>query len=219
MTQSSLHDSEPQWRSRGYLPHFDETGQVQSITIRLYDSLPSAVLEAWKEELRWDVGLADGEQRQLELRRRVAIYEDAGHGACFLCDPQIALLVESALMFFDGSRYRLLGWCVMPNHVHAVIETFAGHSLDRVMHSWKSYTSKAANRLLARHGIFWMREYFDRFVRDEEHLAYLLDYIHNNPVKAGLVAHSEDWPFSSARYYIGVRSNAGGTPAFPGNQP
>ena len=44
----------------------------------------------------------------------------------------------------------------------------------------------------------WHREYWDRFARDETHLAHFIDYIHNNPVKANLVATPENWPWSSA---------------------
>jgi REP element-mobilizing transposase RayT len=72
-------------------------------------------------------------------------------------------------LHFDGQRYRLLAWVVMPNHVHVLIETMTGHTLAAVLHSWKSYTAKEANRLLGRTGDFWQPEYFDRFIRDDRH--------------------------------------------------
>src|SRR6202035_3994036 len=105
---------------------------------------------------------------------------------------------EAALTTFDGSRYALIGWCVVANHVHALIETRAGHPLDRVVHSWKSFTAKKANRLLRRTGPFWAPEYFDRYMRDDEHLATTLVYIEANPVKAGLCERPSGWRFSSA---------------------
>jgi len=97
-------------------------------------------------------------------------------------------------------RYHLLAWVVMPNHVHVLIEVIQGYPLGDVIHSWKSFTAKQANKILGKTGAFWQRDYFDRFIRDEAHFANVVNYIHHNPVKAGLVRRAEDWPFSSARY-------------------
>lgn len=115
------------------------------------------------------------------------------------CDGRIAQLIEEALLHFDGQRYHLLAWVVMPNHVHVLIETLAGHPLAEVEHSWKSFTAKEANVILGRRGTFWQAESFDRVIRNEQHLANAIQYIHNNPVKAGLVSQAEDWLYSSAR--------------------
>ncbi len=91
-----------------------------------------------------------------------------------------------------------MAWCIMPNHVHAVIETMQGHALHAVVHSWKSFTATAANRLLGRSGPFWMREYHDRYVRDLGHLEAVKRYVEDNPVAAGLVSESWEWRWSSA---------------------
>jgi hypothetical protein len=115
------------WHSRGYLPHFDSPETVQFVTFRLADSLPRSVLEGLKLE-------QDGALRfNTEL--------DQGMGACWLRRPEIASLVQNALLHFDGERYRLLAWCLMPNHVHIVIEMLANHSLSEVLRSWKSFTA------------------------------------------------------------------------------
>ena len=186
------------WYSRGYLPHFDRPGLYQSITFRLHDAVPAHVIERWKEELRWRENLPGDHPTVVALRRRIARYEDAGHGACWLRDPRIATVVQQALLYFDGQRYQLIAWCVMSNHVHVLIETWAGYPLDKVLHSWKSFTAQEANKLLKRTGAFWGREYYDRFMRDERHFAQTVTYIEQNPVKAGLVKSAEEWPFSSA---------------------
>lgn len=75
-----------------------------------------------------------------------------------------------------------------------------GHRLDRIIHSWKSFTAHRANRLLSRNGTFWAPEYFDRYMRDEQHLAATLAYIEGNPVKIGLCPEPVDWRYSSARH-------------------
>ena len=181
------------WYSRGYLPHFDSPGLLQGITFHLADSLPAHVVAALLE---------DPELTQNpEKRARVEEYLNAGYGACALRDPRIGSMVEDALLYFDGKRYRQIAWVVMPNHVHTLIETFEGYPLFDVVHSWKSYTAKQANQILGRTGQFWYRDYFDRYIRDERHFWAAVNYIHNNPVKAGLVQKPPDWPYSSARFW------------------
>ncbi len=195
------------WYSRGYLPHFDAAHVLQFITFRLHDSVPAEVIERWKQELHWTEQTRPDSKEAAELRKRIEQYEDNGHGACYLRDERIAALVVQALKHFDGERYRLIAWCVMPNHVHVLIEQLPGHPLSKVIHSWKSYTAHEANKLLGRTGDFWMPDYFDRFIRDQKHFDAVIEYIHQNPVKAGLVAAPEDWPWSSAAENAG--ENAG----------
>ncbi len=192
--QRSKSETPRSWRSRGYLPHFDRPGLVQSLTFRLADSLPRSFFEQCEQELRT---LPESE-RKVVKEQRIAAYLDRGAGACHLRDPRIAELVENAMLFFDGERYRLLSWCVMPNHVHAVIATKERQPLERVVHSWKSFTSKEANRLLRREGRFWQREYHDRFIRDEKHFVRAMSYVENNAVMAGLVTRASDWRWCSA---------------------
>ena len=86
----------------------------------------------------------------------------------------------------------------MPNHIHALIKVLPDHSLTNIVHSWKSFTAHQANRLLKRKGIFWQLDYHDRYIRDDKHYQSAIKYIHNNPVKAGLVASAEQWLYSSA---------------------
>jgi len=186
------------WTSRGYLPHFDSPHVLQSITFRLADAVPRHVIAKWKEELRLVGDEPASDPRAIELRRRIEKYEDAGHGACYLRNPRVAEIVEGALLHFDGIRYRLLAWCIMPNHVHVLIEPIPGFPLAEIVHSWKSFTANQANRILGRTGEFWQREYYDRFIRDERHLRAAIEYIENNPVKAGLARSPEEWRFSSA---------------------
>jgi putative DNA methylase len=90
-------------------------------------------------------------------------------------------------------------WVVMPNHIHVLIELMAEPTLDEILHSWKSYTSHEANKILRRHGSFWQDDYWDRFIRNQTHYDNAIGYIHQNPVKAGLCKCAEDWPRSSAR--------------------
>ena len=191
------------WYSRDYLPHWDRPGLIQTITFRLGDALPSEVLARWRLELAREREAV----RDLETRRRIEAWLDAGHGTCHLRDARIAALVETALRHFDGERYRLLAWVVMPNHVHILIETREGHPLAKVVQSWKRWTARQANTLLGTSGVFWQREYHDRYIRDGEHLGRVTSYIEENPVKVGLCARAEDWRWGSA--WEGRRRSAG----------
>jgi REP element-mobilizing transposase RayT len=183
------------WHSRGYHPHFDTFCKLQSVTFRLHDSVPAEVVRQWRAEL---TRVSVNHDERAKLQERLIRYEDAGYGACHLRNPQIAELVENALLQFDAERYRLPEWCVMPNHVHSLIETMPGHELRRIVQSWKSFTASEANRLLRRTGSFWMTDYHDRYIRDERHLTAVRTYIRNNPVKAGLCVRPDDWRFGSA---------------------
>ncbi len=185
------------WHSRGYLPHFDAEHAIQFVTFRLHDSVPADVIRQWKQELHWSEAISPDSKEAATLRKRIEQYADSGKGACRLQDERIARLVQDALRHFDGERYDLIAWCVMPNHVHVLIEV-KGHSLSDIVHSWKSFVAHSANKLLGINRRFWMPDYFDRFIRDENHLAATVAYIRQNPVKAGLVDAPEKWPWSGS---------------------
>ena len=142
---------------------------------------------------------------------------DAGLGSCLLREAEFAKVVEYALKHFDGVRYRLMAWVVMPNHVHVLFETMAPWSMAKVVWSWKGWTGRKISEELKRRRAkldvqerldehakqklgdpIWFREYWDRFVRNERHLQNVVEYIQQNPVKAGLVAKAEEWRWSSA---------------------
>ena len=182
------------WHSRGYLPHFDGRAIPQFITLHLADSIPKKVIECWKQELRH----LDDEQDRILLQKRIERYLDQGYGSTFLKNKDVAKIVQDSLLKFDGLRYNLFSWVVMPNHTHSLLTRFDDWELEQLMHSHKSYTAHEANKLLKRTGQFWMDEYFDRYMRNAEHFQNTVRYIENNPVKAGLCKKPSDWPFSSA---------------------
>jgi REP element-mobilizing transposase RayT len=128
-----------------------------------------------------------------------------------LADQRLARVVRDAVYHFAGRRYDLLGYVVMPSHLHWVFrprgewEAALGKAADerspreRIMHSLKRHTALECNRLLGRDGVFWQDESYDHCPRDGDELERILNYIEWNPVKAGLVSTPEGWPFSSAR--------------------
>jgi REP element-mobilizing transposase RayT len=138
------------------------------------------------------VAADDARLRELHaLLRKAETCLDSGFGLCHMRDSRIAKVVADVINHFDGERYRLFAWCVMPNHVHAVFSPIGGHTLQQIVHSWKSFSATEANRLLGRTGRFWQREYFDHLIRREVAFARILRYVEENPRKAGL----ENWPW------------------------
>jgi len=179
---------------RKYLPHI-ETRSLQFITYRLFDSIPKDVIDTCRMLTQnWEkTGYKDPRTRT--MMRLIDSYEDASYGSCYLRKPQVAAIVKENLLFHDGKRYNLHHWCIMPNHVHVLLEVLGDNSLSDILHSWRSYTAQRANELLGRSGPFWMHEYFDRYIRDQRHYETTVEYILNNPVKAGLAATPSDWPW------------------------
>jgi REP element-mobilizing transposase RayT len=182
------------WHSRGYLPHFDGGEILQFITLRLGDAVPLNVIQKWERELERE----EPSEAMKRLYWKIEKYIDCGYGKCFLGIDEIALMVETSLLHFDGERYKLSAWVVMPNHIHYLFRPMAGNPLSDLMKNFKSYTSHKANKLLRRSGQFWQEDYFDRYIRNYEHYEKTIDYIEMNPVKAGLCEKPSDWRYSSA---------------------
>lgn len=168
------------WRSRGYLPHFDAAGMQQHIVFGLADALPE---QPDAHDTIDSLAAFDG-------------VLDRGCGGCLLRDPRCAAIVQEELLHHDGERYRLLAWCIMPNHVHVVVEQ--GADLAGTVRRWKSWTARRINAVAGRSGVVWRREYFDRFARNEDQLANMIWYVEQNPVAAGLVAEAQEWAWLSA---------------------
>ena len=175
------------------LPHWQQNEAWIFVTWRLADSLPAAKLRDWQEEktiwlnlhpLPWD----DATTREFHERFtvRMEAWLDAGEGSCLLRQPEIRRIVTDAFAHFDGERYDLGDYVVMPNHVHLLFCPRHGHDLPAILHSWKSFTSKQINHFLGRSGPIWQADYWDRIIRNPRHLEACQRYIAENPTKAKL---------------------------------
>ena len=183
-------DRKKGWHNRGYLPHFD--GDVnQFVTFRLADSLPQNVLRRFKEELVRD-NLSENSD---EYRNRIEKYLDQGIGSCILKTPAIAEIVCDTIVYENGRSCKVISWVVMPNHVHILLRPLTGHSLSDIMKRIKGVSARKINKATGSSGSVWQPDYFDRFIRDEEHFSKTVQYIENNPVKAGLCKTAEEWTF------------------------
>ena len=163
---------------------------------------------------------------------KLARYDDPGTArfVTFSCYHNYNLLIsEFALDTFvkclestkQKYSFRLLGYVLMPNHVHVVIVPPNNVRLSRIiseikslsgrtiLQNWRAKNYKILSRLLqsrdgqVRHA-FWQRRYYDHNCRTTEKAIEKIKYCHKNPVRAGLVEKPEDWKWSSYRFYYGM---------------
>lgn len=147
-----------------------------------------------------------------------AILHKAETGPTWLKDDCAATVVADALHHRDCKVFRLDAYCIMSNHLHAVFAPnlsekdlreimtpeglrFMSKSppLGAIMKSLKGYTAWEANRVLGRKGTFWEPESYDHVVRNDAEYERIVNYVLNNPVKAGLVKSWEQWKWSYRR--------------------
>jgi type I restriction enzyme R subunit len=201
------------------LPHWAQSGVVCFITWRTDDSIPADVLQRWRVE-RWqwlrrhaiNPRATDWRQRLKELKPETQkeFFEtfsskwhnelDASHGACVLKHPNVAKIVAESLQKFDGERYELTDFVVMPNHVH-LLATFQNEDLMLVQcEGWKHYQAVQINRAIGSRGRFWQQDGFDHLVRSAEQFDHFRRYIADNPKKARLsVGEYITWSNQSSR--------------------
>jgi putative transposase len=189
------------------LPHWQQPGVICFITWRTHDSMPEAVIKRWQQEREaWLVqaGLTANQARAKDAEKSLPLNKrhlfksyiaqrwmdslDACHGACELRQPPLARIVADSLSHFDGDRYLLTDFVVMPNHVHLLVAFPDEEAMMRQCESWKHYTATKINRILARSGRFWQQDAFDHLLRSEVQFRYLREYIARNPSKARLQA-------------------------------
>ncbi len=145
-------------------------------------------------------GLPERDRREFAetFSRRLDEFLDDCHGECLLRRPQFAEIVARALLHFDGERYHMGDFVVMPNHVHLMVQFLGADGLKRQCRSWKKFSAREIHEKLGRHGHFWQDESYDRLVRDPEEFFHYREYIAIKPKKARLKS-GEFWYYKSPK--------------------
>jgi putative transposase len=189
----------------GHLPHWEQENAYYFLTFRTADSLPAGVHAEWlADRHRWlrshgiDPAAEDCSARvehlpdaqRWEFASRFGRFWqrqlDACHGECQLREPTLRRMVAQSVLFFEGQRYSLVAFVIMPNHVHVLAGVNGRGALRDNCRSWKHFSATRINRELGRAGRVWQSESYDHLVRTPESLARFRDYIIANPRKAAL---------------------------------
>ncbi|MDA3895901.1 MAG: N-6 DNA methylase [Desulfobacteraceae bacterium] len=168
----------------GNLPHWRQEGVTYFVTFRTSDSLPQEKLKSWQTEkdewLKQHPEPHDEKTKKEfyeKFSNRIQKWLDQGYGECLLKHAEYKTIVENALKHFDGDRYDLDDFVVMPNHIHVLVTPKGGHDLSGILHSWKSFTANEINKAARRSGVFWQKESFDHIVRNPAQLEKIRLYI------------------------------------------
>lgn len=164
-------------KARHRLPHWRQEGATYFVTFRLHDSMPREARDRLAE-----LRQLDGDDRFVWIDGRL----DSGAGSCLLATPTNAATVVASLRCFDGERYLLGTFIVMPNHVHVLVQPATSFDLSSVVRGWKSFTARELEHSAGIEPPIWQTETFDRIVRDEHELRRFTAYIRQNPAAAWL---------------------------------
>ena len=190
---------------RRNLPHIHPENTPIFLTFRLAGSLPKEIMEALIAEREAEKNiLKKASKKDLYNlhKRHFARYDDwldrVQNTPRWLEDEKIALIVKEKLHELAKEHFHLFAYCIMPNHVHLLIQSrmmkklpeggkTSKYPIADSMRLLKGSTARICNLKLARKGAFWEHESYDHFIRNERELENVIAYILNNPVKAGLV--------------------------------
>jgi putative transposase len=113
-------------------------------------------------------------------------------------------------------HFVLTAWVLLPDHWHAIFFPPFPLTISSVMEAIKVGSTHRINAGRKESGLLWQPRFFDRAVRTVKEYYEKVEYIHLNPVRAGLVEGAEDWPWSSVRDYAGsVSGTTGAHPILP----
>lgn len=206
---------------RRRLPHWDKPGAIYFVTSCLAGSIPTQgmfEINRYRKALAQqpcpeDLSESDWKKRQWKQAFvRCEEWLDKKPAVRHLEQAALAEQVIESLCHFAGTRYSIWAFVVMPSHFHWVFEpdtdwvTSLGDDAnkrpprERIMHSVKLNSARECNRLLGSKGTFWQDESYDHCVDDVDELQRIIEYIEQNPVKAGLCDEPVGWRFSSAHY-------------------
>jgi putative transposase len=211
---------------RRKLPHIQPKDSLFFITFRLFGSLPANIITALREEYESEVRLLKEESQARRdhfdpsvlhrwyFERFDEFLEKYSESPKYLSNNAVAQTIADSIQHWNDKRYTVVCYCIMPNHVHMVIDiggftvdeyrNKTSYRLSRIMETLKGYTAKAANKILSRNGHFWQKESYDHVVRDGNELNRIIRYVMDNPVKAGLVSIPEEWKWTyvNEKYFI-----------------
>lgn len=227
---------------RRNLPHYQPSHASYFITFRLAGSLPNDVIIKLKEEYESAIKKVKinnphginvkelDDSRKRYFKRFDEFLDKHTSGPKWLNDERVAKIVEDAIRYRDGKEYELIAYCIMPNHVHMVVDversdnsdaertlvskepgdrtevrstvSYKNYKLTKILREIKGSTARECNKILNRSGAFWQHESYDHVIRNGKECGNIISYVLNNPVNAGIVADWQKWKWSYCKYEL-----------------
>ena len=147
-------------------------------------------------------------RRGKRIRLDLALYAELGR-VCSItiavrdrrpvfADPVVAASsVDVLRAHADRTAVPIYAYCFMPDHIHLVVEPSASCDIVTFVGQFKNLTQRAAWACGVQ-GAFWQPSFWDHFVRRDEDLRRVIEYVLDNPVRAGLVTSAQEYPFSGS---------------------
>lgn len=208
-----------------HLPHYVVDEYAYFITIRLYGSLPINVIKNLQQSYERDLAAISSIKNPAKKYEEYSLLKwnyftefdlnlhSFEKSPDWLNNESIASLVKESLHYRDNKDYNMVAYTIMSNHLHLVVIPFFKkimseseykneYPLGSMLGSIKKFTALRANKILNREGYFWQHESYDHIIRDENELLKIVEYVLNNPVKAGLVEHYSQfkWNYINPKY-------------------
>jgi REP element-mobilizing transposase RayT len=187
---------------RRNLPHLYFSDGFYFITYRLNNSLP---VDKIKQMLSNGFEKWEFEKFFRLFEKYDKLLNSNEFNINYLLQDEIADICSQTLHYPDGTEYRLICYCIMPNHIHLVFELLPGNKgISKIMQSIKRISARKCNLELNLTGNFWQDESYDRWIRDEKELYYVIRYVLLNPVTAGFEDNWQDWKntYCNSNYII-----------------
>lgn len=95
--------------------------------------------------------------------------------------------------------FKVYAYVIMADHIHLLLNTGKAHSLAKIINHIKGASARICNQILGTTGQpFWQDGFIDSYVDSQQHLIHCINYIHMNPVAAGICRSPEEYDASSA---------------------
>ncbi|MCK9212316.1 MAG: transposase, partial [Ignavibacteriaceae bacterium] len=171
------------------------------ITYRLFGSMPNAILselnKIYISEMKIDLNKLVLVKLENILNKYEELLNTNSYLPRYLSDERIAKICQSTIHYYDENQYKIICYCIMPNHIHLIFKLIPNNKgIAKIMQSIKRTSASESNKVLDREGIFWQAESFDRLIRDDKELYFTINYVLENPVKAGLIDAWEKWKYT-----------------------
>jgi putative transposase len=190
------------------LPHYLISGETYFITFRLADSIPIKIIKQLQDEKDRSIKIISAYDSEIKRKEQYKRYQSAyfrkidklldkaAYGPKWIEEENVAENISKVIHSYHSRFYDLICYTLMPNHIHIVMKPKMAEELPKILQNIKSKTAIESNKILNRNGRFWQQESYDHIVRNETEMERILNYVLNNPVKAGLCEKWEDFKWN-----------------------